>query len=848
MTTTSLSLTQGSAGPATAIRFPLTATQLRFWYLEQLGDGSPFLNVAVRWELRGAIRDETIETTLARILDRHEVLRTRLAERGGMPVQEVLPAAEFKLSVVDVRRMPAEAHAEQVETYAVKSAAEPFDLSKPPLFRATLVRTGHSTADLLLTAHHSVFDGFSIGVLGHEFGTIAQALEAGREPDLADLPLQYGDYALWQQDYLASEAVREDLDYWKRQLADLPRFEVPPKSLPPRSQQAEGGAVFADLPAAFGERLEATARSFDMTGFAYTAAVLSAALHKLTAASEVVIGTHVAGRRELDLEQLIGAFINVLVLRFPTAPETSFADHLKAAKRVVQDALAHEDVPFNKVVEAVNPRRHPAGNPLVAISLDMQRTTFLESRAYGQFEIVSRPSHAPGAIYDLNFLLIGRPDSWRLTLEYNARLYDQKNAQAILDQLLATFEVALSNPAVRLADMPAAGTSRDTSSRASAGEAEPGLPETAMPPVSRSGSGTAKELTKVWSEILDLAPDQCDGDFFELGGHSLLVVRMMAQLREQFGVRLGIGKFLANPTLLGCAAAIDEAAGIDGTPLSDGETAAPTWELLTLRTGAPRAPVVVTVNHPVLYRGLKESLGGNATIVNLLVGTRQAIDAQQEMDFDEIVRDGLRCLRSLSPNGPYVLMGLCVNGRVALRLAQELAAAGNEVPLVVMIDSWSPCSLRSPLPFFAHVDSWKRRLRRWSHYLGQGLAGRRNWKEMLGKTRPTSWILYKLGLATPPPEEERLILEVVDHLVAKSRHYSFSNYPGEVLLFKTQASTALAGETMFGWEGTLREDTPVYTVNGWHEDALLRSGLEQVARIVQRRLPVFAREVRDSTG
>ncbi|WP_145108791.1 condensation domain-containing protein [Cereibacter sediminicola] len=434
-------------------RFPATATQLRFWFLDQMTPGTPALNVAVRWELRGQVLPSSIEAAFQRVVDRHEILRTRLVEEDGQLMQEVAAAVRFRLSVVELRVAAGEDPSERIEAIAQETGAVPFDLAKPGLMRATLVRLSPERAMLLIVAHHVCFDGFSIRVLGHEIGTIAEAIEAGREPDLPELPLQYGDYALWQQEYLACGVLEEDGAYWKAQLADAPYFEIE-ADFPRASRRGTAAAMTSVvLPPSFGERLEAEAKRREVSVFAYGTAVLSACLARFTGQTDILIGTQVASRNDVDLEPLIGVFINNLVLRLPTDPEAAFADHLGRVRGVVQEALAHQSMPFHKLVELMNPPRDPSRMPLISINFNIQRT-FLQNRRYGKFELLSAPSHTPGAVYDLNFQIVGRPSGWRVTLEYATELFQPATAQALLDLLVAGFDQALDHPGEPLKALP----------------------------------------------------------------------------------------------------------------------------------------------------------------------------------------------------------------------------------------------------------------------------------------------------------------------------------------------------------------------------------------------------------
>lgn len=430
--------------------FPCTQTQMRCWFLDQLSPGNPALNVAVRWEIRGAFTIAGIEAAFRKVVERHEILRTRFVEADGQPVQQVVAAVDFKMSVIDLRHVARDKLDERIRSISKETAAIPFDLAQPGLLRVTFLMAENRRGFILITAHQTCFDGWSIRVLGREVGEIAAAIDAQRTPVLPELPLQYGDFALWQNEYRNSYGFETEKAYWREQLAGAPYFELPPDRPRGRGKTSRGDIVSETLSPAFGARMEEAARAQRVSLFSYGAAVVSAALHRHTGARDILIGTQIAGREEVDLENLVGVFINNLVLRFDMAQGRSFADHLQRVSETVANALKHQKMPFNNLVEMINPVRDPARNPLVSINFNQQKA-FLENAHYGDFELISAPSQSPGVIYDLNFIMIGRPDGWRMSVEYNADLFEASTARALLTLWKDTYRLALERPAAPLA-------------------------------------------------------------------------------------------------------------------------------------------------------------------------------------------------------------------------------------------------------------------------------------------------------------------------------------------------------------------------------------------------------------
>lgn len=429
--------------------FPCTQTQLRCWILNQLNPGNPGLNVAVRWEIRGNFKAATLEAAFRKIIQRHEVLRTRIVEKDGRPYQQVVKSVDFKMPVIDLRNMTPETRKSRVPSIGEETARVPFDLGKAGLFRVTLLMMENDVGVLLITAHQSCFDGWSIRVLGRELGEIAAAIDAGRTPDVPELALQYGDYALWQAEYLESYGFETESTFWREKLTDVPYFEVQPDR--PRGPVKTTNADLISIlqPMDFGDRIDAAARKARVSLYSYGAAVISAMLHRLTGDKCVLFGSNVAGREDTDLENLIGVFINTLVLKYDIGGDPTFTEHVHAANEMLEGVLAHQRMPFNELVGMINPPRDPSRNPLISVNFNLSKA-FLEDRRYGEFELISAPSQSPGVIYDLSFMMVGRPSGWRMSIEYNTDLFDRATIETFLRYWKETYDAVLADPEVHL--------------------------------------------------------------------------------------------------------------------------------------------------------------------------------------------------------------------------------------------------------------------------------------------------------------------------------------------------------------------------------------------------------------
>jgi len=651
--------------------FPATPLQQQFWFMDQVAPGDTSLNVAIRWEMRGEVHSETLERAFRYVINRHEILRTRLVEQDGVAVQEVLGTVPFRLGIVDIRTMPQSEHVARVDDIARQDAAQPFDLNRAGMLRATLVRFSVDRAMLLITAHHAVFDGYSIGILGREIGLATAAFQAGGEPDLPDLPLQYGDFALWQADYLASGVLDEAKSYWVQQLADAPYFELPTDHARSPVFDHHVASIARDMPGDFQSRLQAASQSQSVSGFTFGAAVAAAVLKGFTGADQVLFGTPIAARDEVELENLIGPMINSQILRFQSGFDTSFADHLMQARDLVNDALAHQHMPFSALVETLKPKRDPSRAPLISLNFNMQHV-FMQDRDFGGVELISSPSKTPGAARDLDILIMGRPSGWRIGIEYASALFDAQTINTLLDQLQAGFDRAFDTPELPL-------SAWKTAERTQIQQAPAAPIRTAI-----ADTDATDVMAGLWSEILNRTDLPRDVSFFDLGGHSLLAVRLIARVRATWDVEIGVAAIYETPTIASLTAAVAPGA-------IEPATAAPNddWRIEPITTTGTGNPII-TINDIgiMLAAGSHMHDPRPATCVRLFDGTR-GID-QRPRSFTEIAAEYAAVVKKAQPHGPYTLFGVCVHGNIAVETARILQAQGETVTALILKDVWEP--------------------------------------------------------------------------------------------------------------------------------------------------------------
>ncbi len=435
---------------------PLSYAQQRLWVLDQLEPGSALYNVPGALRLSGRLDVAALERSLGEIVARHEVLRTTFEQEEGLPVQRIGEPVLLPLAVVDLSALEPGARATEVQRLGGEEARRPFELSKGPLVRAQLLKLEPTEHVLLLTMHHIVSDGWSVGVFFKELGTLYTAFSAGQPSPLGALKVQYVDYTLWQRQWLQGEVLDKHLEYWKQQLAGVDPLDL--KTDRPRGpmQSARGERYVFRLPRELTGELKALSRKQGATLFMTLLTGFNALLARYTRQQDIVVGTSVANRGRAEIEELIGFFVNTLALRTQVGGNPRFSELLERVRKATLDAYTHQEAPFDRVVEAVQPER------------DLTRTPL--------FQVVFELQNAPAARLELGGLTLGLEDldtgtskfDLMLTMEevsegllggveYNANLFDRSTIERMMEHYQVLLAGAVARPEARLWELPVVG-------------------------------------------------------------------------------------------------------------------------------------------------------------------------------------------------------------------------------------------------------------------------------------------------------------------------------------------------------------------------------------------------------
>jgi amino acid adenylation domain-containing protein len=431
--------------------YPLSFAQRRLWFLDQLFPGTPLYNLPLVIHLTHPLDVDLLERCLAEMSRRHEALRTRFRTVSGEPVQVIDAQASVRLRVIPLDHLPADERENAAMAFATEDVRRPFDLLHGPLWRATLFRLDRHDHLLLITAHHIVSDGWSMGLMLQELEQLYTAFAAGRPSPLPELSVQYVDYAIWQHEALSSAASGADLAYWRNTLRDLSTLELPIDRPRPPVSTLRGRRHYFSLPSGIGRRVESLAQQEGATPFMMLLAAFALLLHRHTGDTDIAIGTPIAGRRRAEFEPLIGFFVNTLVIRLDLDGNPIFRELLRRVRERALEAYTHQDMPFEKLVEELQPTRDLSRNPLFQVMFALQNAPTGGRQRDGA---VARSIEIETGLsgFDLALDVWPRGDEYGARMEFSVDLFDERTIRDLASRWVALVDALVSHPDRRVTD------------------------------------------------------------------------------------------------------------------------------------------------------------------------------------------------------------------------------------------------------------------------------------------------------------------------------------------------------------------------------------------------------------
>ncbi|MEH2026360.1 non-ribosomal peptide synthetase [Nostoc sp.] len=550
---------------------PLSFGQERLWFLNELVPNHAFYNVSEAFRLRGVLNSTILEQSLNEIINRHEILRTTYSSLKGQPIQVIHSTFPIKLLVVNLQGLSPDDRESQVRQIILEEAQRPFDLVQGTLLRTTLLQLSSEEHIFLLNLHHILCDDWSLSVLFEELSTLYQAFSTGNPSPLPDLAIQYADFAAWQRQWLQGEILDNKLAYWQQHLSgSLPILELPsdyPRPLEPRYQGARQSVL---IPKSLTDALNVLSRQEGTTLFMTLLAAFQTLLFRYTGQEDILVGAPISNRHRSELEGLIGFLLNTLVLRTNLSDSPSFRQLLGRVREVALWGYTYQDLPFEKLVDALQIERDLNQNPLISVMFNLQNTPRPKLTVPGltmnRLEIDNGTSK-----FDLYLELRETAAGISGNLEYNTDLFKAETIALMVENFSTLLQSIVSNPDQTISNLPLLTFPSD---RLILGDRQTkriyngnidirSLPEAEMDRSDLKAAFVAprtpieEQMAEIWSRVLAIAEVGIHDNFFELGGNSLLASQLIFFVRETFQVDLPLKTLFEKSTIEALAQVIE---------------------------------------------------------------------------------------------------------------------------------------------------------------------------------------------------------------------------------------------------------------------------------------------------
>ena len=683
--------------------YPASLAQQRLWFLDQLGPKSAAYNVHFGLWLQGPLDMHALQSSLQELTNRHASLRTVFRLERGELVQVVADRLAVRLPITDISRSanPDGEHYQLAKAEVEKS----FDLSRGPLFRARVLRVTGTDHVLLCTMHHIVTDSWSVQIMAKELSALYGAFSTQRPSPLPELPVTYGDYSEWQRKWFKTAKVQQQLNFWKEELEDAPAV-LELRMQRPRSpeQTFEGASQEIPLGDEITSGIKALAVRLQATPFMLLLAAFKILLYRASGQPDLSVGVPIAGRNSVEIEGLVGFFVNTLVLRDDLSGNPSFPDLVGQVRETTLQAFANADVPFEKVVEFLQPERNLSYNPIFQVMFSMIKAA-VQSDTFGDLTAFSYTVAPAKSIFDLSITIIERKDGqlWA-QIDYNTGLFRSEDVNRMLADYSALLQAVIGSPEKRIADFPmmdipiaeaavdqAAECSLPVLSKTSSKRKTLTLSSTSRAPKpERPGEPIQAEeklLVGIWSDLLRLPTVSIDDNFFEIGGHSLLAAQLIAQVQSATGRKIAVSAVFRAPTIRAFAQLLRDDSLAEPDPIAmklhdgvhneDGSDSLPFF--------AVAIPGVDTFGFAQLARHLPP---GQSTY-KLQASAPVVWDRPFTSDeLQALAGQYVAAMRSAQPHGPYCLGAMCEGVLIAQQMILQLEAQGEEVGLFTIFDTW----------------------------------------------------------------------------------------------------------------------------------------------------------------
>lgn len=796
--------------------FPCSSAQQRFWMLDQMQASNSSCNVAVRWRLRGNLNPGWIAESFQWIAQYQDSLRTSFHVVNGELVQRIWPQVEIPIEVVNLSRKDTNEREVECERLTIEFGRKLFNLTQAPLLRLLLLQIAEQEHVLVVAAHHTIVDGWSMGLLARELGEAYAALEKGNRPHLKELPVQYADYSVWSQEQLSGERYSALRSYWESKLNGMKWLSLP-VDYENGGNETNSHIVMRVLPRPLTDALHSLSKQHGVTLFSLALALFKMFLRQFCGQEDIALSTQCSGRSLIEVEDVVGCFINTLVLRTHVIGNLSFIDLMQRVHETVTEALAHDALPFDHVVQMLHPHRELGRNRFFAVNFIFQRA-FVHNDQFAGIQLENLPARSPGALYNLNFFMVERVNGWYWSCEYDVGLYKEETPTHMLEQFELLAQAVVKNPQLTISELCLSVCNPPKA--AVKGQLSFAVAETQAPsdaaPVS-SVTDTERRMAELWKNFFNLSQIDVTANFFDLGGYSLRGVKLLALIRQEFGMQVPLERLFLSPTVRSLSAYLD---GMHAKQYPEG--------ILPIQEKGGHRPFFC-INGWSEMRSLALGIGEDRPYLAVQIPPNEKLTVPYSVE--EIAQLQIEQIRQLQPHGPYVLGGWCRAGVIAFEVAQQLKALGEEVELLVLFETtcptfWRRMSLREQRRAHRSLEIWrwkvhfkkllKEKASRRFFYVTDRL---RNLKDRI--LRIVRHDLYRLFLAGSHKSLRYGKDQIMD--LAVTTYYP-KPYVGRIILFRAdEYKTWEYWDPAYGW-ADIADQLTICEISGRHESAAFFKG------------------------
>jgi thioesterase domain-containing protein len=818
---------------------PATQGQIRFWSLDQMHPGNPALNMPLMWQCKGELNVDLLATAFSLAVRRHEMLRTTFAMVDGNLAQIIGTPYTVALPVRDLQHLANAATSEEAGNLIREHAAYRMDLRNGPLLVLKLLKFAPQHHLLLVTMHHIICDGISLGILLRDIAVFYEGLVTGKPAVLPELPIQFADFAVWQEEWRKSEAAQTSLSFWRRVLGknfgkiklphDLPSSGSRNTRTDSESGDIETLLISPELTAA----AHALCKNENVTLNILLFSIFCALLYRVTGQRDIVVGSPCANRNE-DTEELIGLFMNIQVLRVNVERNETFRGLMTKVQDWTLGAYENQELPFEELIYDSHFSHNNTSFEIPIFFL--YQKSFMVTQNVAGLEIVPLRSMSPGAVFEWMFAIVDRPEEGpRLQLEYNPNNFHSTTIQEYLGSFIALLESAVKNATVALGEMALQdellAARLPVLSKLEVGDAEPPTADESETFVTlNDGPRETKDpielhLLDLWRSMLGVPEITKDTNVFSVGATSLSILRLVTRMNSHYSMGFGLASLIAAPTISMVAELVRKRYAPNIAT-----------SLVPIQPLGSRHPLFIihgAGGNVVNFYGLTTRIGADQPVYGVQA---QALEANQAAltRIEDMAAHYLKEIRRVQEHGPYHFLGYSYGGVMALEMAHQLLAVGEKVGMLGMLDTRASEYIPgSAAKASSGQVARQGRLASYFHR-SRGHENTKTWLEFFVKDLRERRIRYVTKLAAKMFSKIPVFLKNTHEINAyAARNYKVRPISARLTLFRAakQADKTIPSDN--GWSPIFREGVEVYEVPGDHWHVLYEPGIDVLAKSIR---------------